>query len=237
MPDEADVDEPEWVRPSVVHGSAAEVPGEEIVSAAIDLPWDDYLGRGARDRIIDGSLGLIRHAHPPTAARDLREAATEAGMLGGDAAVRERLSAIGLAVAALHGRPARMPHSPGDEPTAWWLGEERRLIWMPIQSGQPPYGLELVNRGDADSVTVVAPDACWTVFVTGIPADGASGRWDDLPARCRRALERRIPGIARPSVRWHRRSDAVHVRWRSDRGQERLRIAVNRTPEGLNDWR
>src|SRR5437660_1289410 len=99
---------------SVRHGSAAPGAGEELLSAAVELPWDDYLGEGASDRVRDGSLGLVRHAYPATAARDMRTAATSGGLLQGDAALRERLGAVALSIAAVRHRPARMPHRLGE---------------------------------------------------------------------------------------------------------------------------
>ncbi|HET9052036.1 MAG TPA: hypothetical protein VFO60_10050, partial [Candidatus Dormibacteraeota bacterium] len=120
-------DRPEAAR----HGSAVAGAGEELLSLAVDLPWDDWLGAGASDRVRDGSLGVVRHAWPATAARDMRSAGTGAGMLEGDAAARERLGAVALGVAAARHRPARMPHAEGTEPHAWWIDVERTLVWMP----------------------------------------------------------------------------------------------------------
>ena len=180
------MDEPQAFAPAR-HGSAAEAAGEEILSAAVDVPWDDYLGPGAADRVRDGSLGLVRHAYPATAARDLRAAGLPDGRLSGDDATRERLAAIAIGVAALRHRPARLPHPPSREPYAWWVAEERTLLWMPWDDVEPAYGLRLIDSGDADAVTVLAPDACWTVFRTGLPPRGAAGGWGDLGERLRTA--------------------------------------------------
>jgi len=209
------------------HGSA--LPAEALLSAAVELPWDDWLGPGATDRVRDGSLGLVRHAYPATAARDMAGAATAGGMLRGDAAARERLGAVALRVAAARHRPARMPHQPGEEPSAWWLAEERALVWMPWE-GPAPYGLELLESGQADAVVVTAPDACWTVFRTGLPRRGARGGWGELPERFRTAVAGRSG--AAPEVlgraRWRRRGDVITVRWREGERLRSASVTVNR---------
>ncbi|TMC47849.1 MAG: hypothetical protein E6J20_19225 [Chloroflexi bacterium] len=213
------------------HGSAAPGAGEELLSAAVELPWDDYLGAGAADRVRDGSLGLVRHAYPATAARDMRGAATPGGQLHGDAAARERLGAIALGVAAAHHRPARMPHGPGEEPFAWWVAEERSLVWMPWSDASvAAYGLELLDTGQAEAVVVAAPDACWTVFRTGLPRSGAGGGWADLPDRFRDAVAARsgAPGDALATARWRREADTITVSWRQDGRVRHARLAVNR---------
>jgi hypothetical protein len=214
------------------HGSAAEGAGDEVLSIAVDLPWDDWLGRGAIDRVRDGSLGVVRHAWPATAARDMRAAATPAGMLAGDAADRERLGALALGVAAAHHRPARMPHAPGEEPHAWWIAQERTLVWMPwLDTPGDPIGLELLDGGEADAVTVAAPDACWTVFRTDRPRHGARGRWADLPARFRDALIERTgadPQLLKARGRWTREGDAIVVRWRDGSRVRSASVALGR---------
>jgi hypothetical protein len=213
-------------------GSAAAGAGEELLSPAVDLPWDDYLGTGAADRIRDGSLGLVRHAYPATAARDMRRASTHTGMLAGDAADRERLGAVALAIAAAHHRPARMPHGEGEEPYAWWVAEERTLVWMPwTDTGIAPYGLELLASGQADAVSVSAPDACWTVFRTGLPAQGARGRWAMLPERFQQALRDRAgveAAVLEATGRWRRAGDVITVQWRAGQRVRTASIAVNR---------
>jgi hypothetical protein len=226
-----DADEEPAAPVAARHGSA--LPAEALLSAAVELPWDDWLGPGASDQVRDGSLGLVRHAYPATAARDMGQAATTTGMLSGDPAARERLGAVALRVAAAHHRPARMPHQPGEEPFAWWVAEERALVWMPWE-GEAPYGLELLATGQADAVVVTAPDACWTVFRTGLPRRGAHGRWDELPERFRSAIADRAgadPGTLE-RARWRREGDVITVRWRE---RERLRsasLSVNRPPTG-----
>lgn len=216
----------------IATGSAAPAVGEEVLSAAVELPWDDWLGAGATERIRDGSLGVVRHAYPATAARDMRAAATPAGMLQGDAADRERLGAVALAVAAAHARPARMPTAAGAEPHAWWLAEERALVWMPwSDAGESPYGLELLSSGQADAVTVTAPDAVWTVFRTELPQRGARGRWGELPDRFREAVRRRAgarAGALERGAHWRREGDTIVVRWRDDGRVRSASIAVNR---------
>ena len=213
-------------------GSAAAGAGEELLSPAVDLPWDDYLGAGATDRIRDGSLGLVRHAYPATAARDMRRSSTHGGMLAGGAADRERLGAVALAIAAAHHRPARMPHGEGEEPYAWWIAEERTLVWMPwTDTGMPPYGLELLMSGQADAVSVSAPDACWTVFRTGVPAQGARGRWPALPERFQQALVERAgvdAAVLEATGRWRRSGDVITVQWRAGQRVRTASIAVNR---------
>jgi hypothetical protein len=216
----------------VLHGSAAEAVGEELLSAAVDVPWDDYLGPGAADRVRDGSLGLVRHAYPPGAARDLRAASTDDGRLTGDDATRERLAAVAIGIAAAHHRPARLPHPPSREPYAWWIVEERTLVWMPWDDVEPPYGLRLLDAGEADAVSVLAPDACWTVFPSGLPAEGAAGGWAELPPRLRPALETQVAVADRAGLRWRRRGDAVLVSWRAGAAPRRLRIDVNRRVTG-----
>lgn len=208
------------------HGSA--VPAEGLLSTAVDLPWDDWLGAGASDRVRDGSLGLVRHAYPATAARDMGRAATAAGMLRGDPAARERLGAVALRVAAVHHRPARMPHRPGEEPSAWWVAEERALVWMPWE-GETPYGLELLESGQADAVVVTAPDACWTVFVTGLPRRGSRGGWAQLPERFRTAIAERAAATpaALERARWRRDGDVITVRWREGERLCAASVAVN----------
>jgi hypothetical protein len=211
------------------HGSAA--PAEALLSAAVELPWDDWLGAGAGDRVRDGSLGLVRHAYPATAARDMGGAATAAGMLRGDAAARERLGAVALRVAAAHHRPARMPHQPGEEPFAWWLAEDRALVWMPWEgAGQAPYGLDLLESGQADAVVVTAADACWTVFRTGLPRRGARGGWADLPERFRSAITERAgaEAAALERARWRREGDVITVRWREGERLRSAAVSVNR---------
>jgi hypothetical protein len=213
------------------HGSAAAATGEELLSAAVDLPWDDWLGHGAADRVRDGSLGLVRHAYPASAARDMRAAATAAGMLHGDAADRERLGAVALAVAAAHARPARMPHAEGEEPSAWWVASDRALVWMPWLDSGAPYGLELLETGQADAVTVTAPDAIWTVYRTDLPRRGAKGRWDELPGRFREAVAARAGcalDVLERGGRWWRSGDAIVVRWREGERLRTASIAVNR---------
>ena len=217
--------------PPARHGSADPGAGEEVLSAAVELPWDDYLGPGAAERVRDGSLGLVRHAYPATAARDMRAATTPAGLLQGDAAARERLGAVALAIAAARHRPARMPHAPGEEPFAWWVAEERSLVWMPwSDASAPAYGLELLDTGQADAVVVAAPDACWTVFRTGLPRRGARGGWAELPEPFRQALARRS-GASAPALataRWRREADTVTVSWRQEGRVRTARLAVNR---------
>ncbi|MFN2452456.1 MAG: hypothetical protein ABR541_08900 [Candidatus Dormibacteria bacterium] len=211
------------------HGSAAEAVGAEVLSAAVDIPWDDYLGAGARERVRDGSLGLVRHAYPAAAARDLLAAAGDDGRLHGDAGLRERVGAVAVGVAAAHHRPARMPHLPGEEPHAWWVAEERTLYWLPwAASTPPPYGLELIDTGQADAIVVLAPDAVWTVFQTGLPRRGARGDWEALPQRFRGGLAGRIPAEARGGVRWRREADTLSVRWREDGRVRSASITLNR---------
>jgi hypothetical protein len=209
------------------HGSA--LPAEAVLSAAVDLPWDDWLGPGAGDQVRDGSLGLVRHAYPATAARDMGAASTTEGLLRGDPADRERLGAVALRVAAAHHRPARMPHQPGEEPFAWWVAEERALVWMPWE-GEAPYGLELLDTRQADAVVVTAPDACWTVFRTGLPRRGARGRWAELPERFRTAIAARAG--AEPAdlerARWRRDADVIEVRWREGERMRTASVSVNR---------
>ena len=218
-------------------GSAAEAAGEEILSIAVDLPWDDWLGVGAIDRVRDGSLGVVRHAWPATAARDMRAAATAGGMLAGDDADKERLGALALAVAAAHQRPVRMPHAPGDEPHAWWIVAERTLVWMPwIDASSEPVGLELLESGEADAVTVTAPDACWTVFRTDVPRRGAGGRWPELPARFRDALIERAgldAALLDRNGRWRREGDAIVVRWREGSTLRTASVEVARRRDGI----
>jgi hypothetical protein len=211
------------------HGSA--LAAEALLSAAVELPWDDWLGAGAGDRVRDGSLGLVRHAYPATAARDMGHAGTAAGMLHGDAATRERLGAVALRVAAARHRPARMPHGPDEEPSAWWLAEDRALVWMPWDDArQAPYGLELLESGQADAVVVTAPDACWTVFRTGLPRRGAHGGWAELPERFRTAIAGRA--AAEPAslerARWQRDGDVITVRWREGERLRTASVSVNR---------
>ena len=217
--------------PARRHGSGAGEVGGELLSAAVDLPWDDWLGVGAGDRVRDGSLGLVRHAWPATAAQDMGAASTDGGMLQGDAADRERLGALAVAVAGAHDRPARMPHAPGQEPYAWWLPAERTLVWMPWRDEtDPPYGLALLDSGEADAVTVAAPDAVWTVFRTGLPRTGSRGDLTSLPERFRAALEARAdvadPGVA-TTVRWRRDGDTVTVRWRAAERVRTLSVVIN----------
>jgi hypothetical protein len=211
------------------HGSA--LPGEALLSAAVELPWDDWLGAGAGEQVRDGSLGLVRHAYPATAARDMGQAATTAGMLSGDPAARERLGAVAVRVAAAHHRPARMPHRPGEEPFAWWVAEERALVWMPWE-GEVPYGLDLLESGQADAVVVTAPDACWTVFRTGLPRRGARGGWAELPERFRTAIAERAGAAATAleRARWRREGDVITVRWREDERLRSASVSVNRPP-------
>ena len=171
---------------------------------------------------------MVRHAYPATAARDLRAAARPDGRLTGDDATRERIAAVALGIASAHHRPMRMPHPPSREPYAWWIAEERTLVWIPWDDVEPPYGLSLIDAGEATAVTVVAPDACWTVFPSGLPRRGASGGWDDLSERLRAALERRVGVEHRGGLRWRRRGDAVDVVWRVDGAVRRVRIDVNR---------
>ena len=229
-------DEPEEPStPAARHGSAAEAVGEEILSAAIDLPWDHWLGEGAADMVRDGSLGLVRHAYPATAARDMRAASTGHGTLQGDAADHERLGAVALRIAATHHRPARMPHAPGSEPHAWWVAEERALVWMPWEDAGEPYGLDLLRSGQADAVVVTAPDACWTVYRTGLPSRGERGTVATLPARLREALVAQ-PGVDAQALdrsgRWQRRGDTVLVQWRQDDRVRSASVAVNRPAVG-----
>ena len=221
------IDHEEFAPAPAAHGSAAAGTGEELLSAAVDLPWDDWLGEGASDRVRDGSLGLIRHAYPATAARDLRAAATGAGLLHGNAATRERLAAVALGIAAAHHRPARLPHRPDREPHAWWIAEERTLVWMPWAGGDPAYGFELLRENQAEAVTVIAPDACWTVFRSGLPERGARGGWDSLPPRLRTAVAPRLPAGGEASLRWHRSADAVHLSWSDGEHRRRLRIDLH----------
>jgi hypothetical protein len=211
------------------HGSA--LPAEALLSAAVELPWDDWLGVGAGDRVRDGSLGLVRHAYPATAARDMGAASTAAGMLRGDAAARERLGAVALRVAAAHHRPARMPHAPGEEPSAWWVAEERALVWMPWED-EAPCGLELLESGQADAVVVTAADACWTVFRTGLPRRGARGAWAELPERFRTAIAARAGAgpAALQRARWRREGDVITVRWRQGERLRSASVSVNRPP-------
>ncbi len=210
------------------HGSADESAADRTVAAAVDIPWDTYLGDGAAGRVRDGSLALVRHAYPATAATDMRAASTSTGQLLGDAAVHERVAAIGLSVAAAHHRPARMPHRPGDEPHAWWIPEERTLVWMPWGDiDEPPYGLGLLDNGEADSVVILAPDAVWTVYVSGIPRIGTRGGWDDLPERIRVAIGARVEGDLRSAL-WRRDGDSVVVRWKHDGRLRTATIEVNR---------
>lgn len=229
-------DEPEHeARPARV-GSAAEAVGEEILSIAVDLPWDEWLGAGAVDRVRDGSLGVVRHAWPATAARDMRAAATGAGMLAGGDTDKERLGAVAVAVAAAHQRPVRIPHAPGQEPHAWWVAAERTLVWMPwIDTSTEPIGLALLESGEADAVTVTAPDACWTVFRTGVPRRGARGRWDELPARFRDVLSERAGidvSLLEAGGRWRREGDAIVVRWRDAEKLRSASVALSRRSEG-----
>jgi hypothetical protein len=227
-------DEPDAPPPARV-GSAAEAAGDEIMSLAVDLPWDDWLGAGAVDRVRDGSLGVVRHAWPATAARDMRAASSPGGMLTGDAADRERLGAVALAVAAAHQRPSRLPHEPGQEPHAWWVAAERTLVWMPWVDVSAPYGLELLDSHQADAVTVAAPDACWTVFRTDVPRRGARGGWQDLPERFRIALlERAVaePDLLAARARWSRQGDALVVRWRDGERVRSALIALERRRAG-----
>lgn len=222
-------------RPPSRHGSAAPGAGEEALSLAVDLPWDDWLGQGASDRVRDGSLGVVRHAWPATAARDMRSAATVGGQLTGDAADRERLGAIALGVAAAHQQPARMPHAPGAEPYAWWIEAERTLVWMPWVDVDAPYGLELLESGQADAVTVTAPDACWTVFTTDLPRRGARGVFAELPERFRSALVERTgadPAVLAARGRWRREGDSLVVRWREGERIRSATVALNRRREG-----
>lgn len=234
--DPASADDPGSAAPPPArHGSADPGAGEELLSAAVELPWDDYLGAGAADRVRDGSLGLVRHAYPATAARDMRSAATPGGLLRGDAALRERLGAVALAIAAARHRPARMPHEPSEEPFAWWVAEERSLVWMPwTDASASAYGLELLDTGQADAVVVAAPDACWTVFQSGLPPRGARGRWDDLPGRFRDAVAARsgAPAAALGTARWRREADTITVSWRHEGRVRTARIAVNRPQPG-----
>jgi len=226
LPDPADEPAPPV---AARHGSA--LAAEALLSAAVELPWDDWLGPGAGDRVRDGSLGLVRHAYPATAARDMGQAATAAGMLRGDPAARERLGAVALTVAAAHHRPARMPHQPGEEPFAWWVAEDRALVWMPWE-GEAPYGLELLESGQADAVVVTASDACWTVFRTGLPRRGARGGWAELPERFRTAITERAatdpPALER--ARWRREGDVITVRWREGERLRTASVSVNRPP-------
>jgi len=211
------------------HGSAAQAVGQEVVSAAVDIPWDEYLGEGAGDRIRDGSLGLVRHAYPAAAARDLRQAASEDGLLDGDAALRERIGAVAVGIAAAHHRPARMPGESGAEPSAWWVAEERTLFWLPWRDpDRTPYGLQLLDSMQADAVVVLAPDAVWTVFRTDLPRRGARGDWSDLPERFHRGLARVLSEDARPTVRWRREGDSVVVRWKDHGALRSAVVAVNR---------
>lgn len=218
------------------HGSAAPAAGEEVLALSVDLPWDDWLGAGASDRVRDGSLGVVRHSWPATAARDMRGASTPAGMLAGDAAARERLSAVALGVAAARHRPARMPHPAGSEPYAWWIDAERTLVWMPwTDGGEPPYGLELLESGDASAVIVAAPDACWTVFTTDLPRRDAAGRFRDLPERFRSALQRGTGAdlaLLEARGRWRRDGDTLTLRWRDGASLRSASIALNRRRNG-----
>ncbi len=229
-------DEAEPPPPTARHGSSAAAAGEAVLSLAVDLPWDDWLGAGASDRVRDGSLGVVRHGWPATAARDMRAAATPAGLLAGDPADRERLGAIALAVAAAHHRPVRMPHAPGTEPHAWWIEAERSLVWMPwVDAGEPPYGLSLLDRGEADAVTVTAPDACWTVFRTDVPRQGARGGFATLPERFRTALAEATgvpPEVLEEHGRWRREGDDLVLRWRLDGRVRTATVALRRRREG-----
>jgi len=214
------------------HGSA--LPGEALLSLAVDLPWDDWLGAGAGEQVRDGSLALVRHAYPATAARDMAQASTTEGMLRGDPADRERLGAVALRVAAAHHRPARMPHAPGEEPFAWWVAEERALVWMPWE-GAAPVGLELLQSGQADAVVVTAPDACWTVFRSGLPRRGARGGWAELPERFRTAITERAGAGAAGALelaRWRREGDVITVRWRDGERLRSASVSVNRPATG-----
>lgn len=210
------------------HGSAADAVGGELVSPVVDIPWDHYLGNGAGRRIADGSLSLVRHAYPATAARAMRQASSVTGHLVGDQATHERLAAVGVALAARHHRPARMPHRPGEEPHAWWIAEEQTLVWLPwADIDEQPYGLALLDSGEADSVVVLAPDAAWTVFRSGIPRDGAHGGWAELAPRLRAAIIDRL-GHELPQSRWRRRGDTVTVSWKQDAAVRSIAVAVNR---------
>jgi hypothetical protein len=100
--------------------------------------------------------------------------------------------------------------------------------------GEAPYGLELLESGQADAVVVTAPDACWTVFRTGLPRRGARGRWGDLPERFRSAIAERSgadPGILE-RARWRREGDVITVRWREGERLRSASVSVNRPPTG-----
>jgi hypothetical protein len=167
----------------------------------------------------------------------MRAAATPGGLLAGDDADKERLGAIAVAVAAAHQRPARMPHAPGEEPHAWWVAAERTLVWMPwIDAGDGPIGLELLASGEADAVTVTAPDACWTVFRTDVPPRGARGRWPELPRRFRDAVAERTgadPVLLEASGRWSREGDAIVVHWRDGSALRTAAVELPRRGEGI----
>ena len=219
--------------PRQVHGSAAPAVGDEPLSIAVDIPWDSYLGAGARDRLADGSLRAQRDAYPAAAAADVLDCATVTGQLLGDAGAHERLAAIAVGVASARHRPVRLPHRPGDEPHAWWIAEEKTLVWLAwADIDEEPYGMGLLASGEADAVVVLAPDAIWTIFDGGIPACGSAGRWQALPTRLRNALVGRGLGDGeRASLQWDRPlgSDHVTLRWRDASGDPRQAvIEVNR---------
>ena len=216
------------------HGSAADATGDEVLGLGVDIPWDTYLGPGAAAAVADGWLSTVRHAYPATAARDLRAAGMVTGLLGGDAATHERIAAVGLRIAALRHRPARMPHRPGDEPHAWWIAEERTLVWLPWSDiDEAPYGLALLESDEADAVVVLAPEASWTLFRSGWPRRGDRGGWRDLSERLRQALAPRV-GDAQAAVLWRRQDDTVTASWRAADGAVRTAsITVNRRSGGI----
>jgi hypothetical protein len=111
------------------------------------------------------------------------------------------------------------------------VAEERALVWMPWE-GEVPYGLDLLESGQADAVVVTAPDACWTVFRTGLPRRGARGGWAELPERFRTAIAERAGAAATAleRARWRREGDVITVRWREGERLRSASVSVNRPP-------
>ncbi len=212
------------------HGSA--LPAEALLSAAVDLPWDDWLGPGAGDRVRDGSLGLVRHAYPATAGRRHGGGVDHRGDAPGDAR-RPGAARRGRAPGRRGAPPSRRgcrtnpgrSRSPGGSPRRRrWSGCRGRARHRtgssssrparPTPSSSPPPtpagrcsapGFPAGARGDAGPTS---PSA-------------SAPRSPVAPAPTPRALER---------ARWQRAGDVIAVRWREGEKLRSATVSVNRPP-------